>query len=137
MRAGHKGTAWPRGAVSPQAADSSSHSRFYAGLSAQRGPRGALSPQAADSSSHTPGCGQPTGSGQLVTLPGVRSARGPRTALTLPFLCRTFGSDNFDFLWFREDSEPFIGLDLWRLVCNYHKAQHNVLQFIRNLEKII
>lgn len=70
-------------------------------------PSGAVSPQAADSSSHT------------------------------PFLCRTFSSDNFDFLWFSEDSEPFIGLDLWRLVCNYHKAQHNVLQFIRNLEKII
>lgn len=73
-----------------------------------------------------------------VVSPGVRLACRQWIAHYTPcFYAGPFSSDNFDFLWFREDSEPFISLDLWRLVCNYYKPQQNVLQFIWNLEKII
>lgn len=70
------------------------------------------------------------------TLTGAGSLLGGvHTSLHILFHTGISSSDNSDFLQFREDSEPWITLDLWRLVGNYHKAQQNVLQFIRNFKK--
>lgn len=68
------------------------------------------------------GCGEPAGSGQLITHPVFMQELSAQIILISCGLERILTICKFRSL---------------ETVCNYHKAQQNVLQFIRNLEKII
>lgn len=59
-------------------------------------------------------------------------------SLHILFYVGSSSSDHFDFLQFREDSEPWITLDIWRLVCmQSSQSTAKCLAVHQNLKKCV